>query len=101
MSAAPLLDVASRINRPTIFRSHFAEPEEFATPDEARERILQLAGGRPVTWRIGRAAYPGFKTFLVLGAHAAGETAAIAYLADRWFDERDAEAARKILEAGR
>lgn len=92
-----LLEAARRVSRPTLFRSRFVEPLEFPTLDAAAEHVRALLGGAPPSFRIGRAAYPGYDDFPILTVRAGDEP--VAYLADRWRDEEDVRAGQRIVEA--
>lgn len=94
--ARNLLEVGRRIQRPTIFRSHFVEPEEFTSTDTLVARLRELAGGKPISFRPGFAHYPDFDPFRVLTAFAGGQS--FAYVADRWHDDQDRAAGLRTLE---
>lgn len=101
MSAAPLLAVARTIRTATLFRSQFVAPEELPTLEAAAARVREIAGPGPLTLVVGRSAYPELDPFWTVNVRtAAGRLGEfVCAVADRWHDEIDAQAGRKILQA--
>lgn len=99
MSAQAALGlVHARLARLTLFLpgTPSREPEAFHDLPAALARLVSLAeGAREITFRMGRAAYPGFEDFPSITARADGEY--LATLGGPWRTERHQTEARDEL----
>lgn len=65
---------------PTAFLPGFGEPELFVDLEALAARLAVLAGGQPISFTCGRAAYPGFDDFPSLTAHAGADYVATVFV---------------------
>lgn len=94
MSQPSLSLVHERIAGLTLFLPG-GDPEPCLSLDGAFARLRELAGGREIVFRTGRAAYPGFEDFPSITARAAGGY--LATLGGPWPTERHQTEARDQL----